>query len=215
MRQADADNEWLRGLTDTQLIAELRTKAMRNPTLMDDDELADELAMAETMAKNLGANWQAEARLFRLRSEMAFTRNKETDMADFPFTNDASQAERKMTLENDRKASSYMAHAAANAEEDRGGRYAASGSSPRVIGASPISYPTQPSTSFWSRDPVPDEPPLGYCVEDHDAVGELHEREASAAPVEATNRMDTAATAAPALSHVVTGAVAVKPRRRL
>jgi hypothetical protein len=140
-------------------------------------------------------------------------------MAHFPYQNESSQSDRRKTLENDRevRASTYLQQAQANVDEDRGGRYAATGSSPRVTGASPISYPQQPSNSPWHHDPVGDEPPLGYSVEDHDAVGERHERAGSAVPVEPTNRMDTAGTAAaaPALSHVVTGAVAVKSRRRM
>jgi hypothetical protein len=66
-----------------------------------------------------------------------------------------------------------------SADDERGGRYAASGSKATVVGAAPISYPTQPSTSPWHRDPVPDEGPLGYCVDEQEPVGELHEQAAS------------------------------------
>jgi hypothetical protein len=192
-----------------------------DPTRMTDEaldaeltEIAAKIADADANGSKIG---ELQSRLFRLRAEMAFRRGKGDEMADFPFNNDASQAERKRVLENDRKVSSYMAHATANVDEDRGGRYAATGSSPTVTGATPISYPTQPSHSPWHHDPISDEPPLGYSVEDHDAVGEQHERAGSAVPVEPTNRMDTAGTAAaaPALSHVVTGVAAVKSRRRM
>jgi hypothetical protein len=170
---------------------------MKNPTAMTTEELADELRKAETVAKNLGPNWQAQARLFRLRSEMAF--RKEADVADFPYQNESSQSERKRALENDRRVhSSYLSHAQASIDEDRGGRYAATGQPATVVGASPIRYPQQPSNSPWARDSVPDEPALGYDVNQIEPVGELHERAGSAVPVEPTNRMDTAGVGGPA-----------------
>jgi hypothetical protein len=201
MRLANADNEWL---------------AMRNPSLMDDKELADELSLAEVMARKLGGNWEAEARLFRLRAEIAFRSEEDETMIGNP-ADEISQREKRRILAEDRQVrSTYLHHAESSVDDDRGGRFVAIEKSATVVGASQISYPTQPATSPWARDVVGDEPPLGYSVEDHDAVGERHERAGSAVPVEPTNRMDTAdAAAAPALSHVVTGAVAVKPRRRL
>src|SRR5262249_10946443 len=39
----------------------------------------------------------------------------------------------------------------------------------RLIGQEPDAVPRQPPHSPWARDPVPDEPPLGYAI---DAVGE-------------------------------------------
>jgi hypothetical protein len=37
----------------------------------------------------------------------------------------------------------------------------------RVVGATPVpSYPPQPANSPWSSDPVGDEPPLGYSIDD-------------------------------------------------
>jgi hypothetical protein len=150
-----------------------------NPTRMTDSALEAELNQVAAKIADADANgWKVgelEARQFRLNAEIAFRRGKEANVADFPFNNDASQAERKRVIENDRKVSTFMAHAAANIDEDRGGRYAAVGSSPRVTGASPISYPQQPSNSPWRHDPVPMEEPLGFSVEDHDPVGEPHE----------------------------------------
>jgi hypothetical protein len=154
------------------------------------------------------------------KDEMAFRQSKEDEpMADFPFVNDASQAERKRVIENDRKASSYMAHAATNVDEDRGGRYAAIGSSPRVIGAAPVSYPTQPEGSPWHSDPVPPEMPLGFSVEDHDPVGEKHELGGDAVASAAPNSQfgldtaDVAAAAAQELKHHVDVAAAVSKSR--
>jgi hypothetical protein len=158
---------------------------MKNPTAMTTEELADELRKAEAMAKEFGGNWQAEQRLFRLRSEIAFRRSQDKEdetMIGNP-ADEISQREKRRIL---REASSYMAHAAANIDEDRGGRYAATGSSPRVIGASPISYPQQPSNSPWHHDPVPMEEPLGFSVEDHDPVGERHELARDAADTPST-----------------------------
>lgn len=189
---------------------------MKNPTAMTTEELADELSQAEVMARKLGGNWQAEQRLFRLRAEIAFRSEEEPTMIGNP-ADEISQSEKRRILAEDRQVrSTYMSHAESSIDDDRGGRFAAIEKSATIVGASQISYPQQPEGSPWARDVIGDEPPLGYSVEDHDAVGERHERGASAAPVEPTNRMDTAGTAAaPALSHVVTGAVAVKSRRRM
>jgi hypothetical protein len=170
-----------------------------NPTVMNDQQLETELSQVEAALSQLEANGgkvgELEARQFRLNAEIAFRRGKEANVADFPFNNDASQAERKRVIENDRKVSTFMAHAAANIDDDRGGRYAAVGSSPRVTGASPISYPQQPSP--WHHDPVGLEPPLGFSVEDHDPVGEPHELARDAA--------DTPSTAGEFGHHVADG----------
>jgi hypothetical protein len=48
-----------------------------------------------------------------------------------------------------------------------------------VIGATAtISYPQQTAGSPWKEEPIGQEPPLGYSVEDQEPVGELHERNA-------------------------------------
>jgi hypothetical protein len=184
---------------------------MKNPTAMTTEELADELRKAEATARELGGNWQAEARLFRLRSELAFRRGKEADVADFPFVNEASQAERGKVLENDRKVrSTYHEHAQTDPALELGGRFKKLIPT-SVTGSGPSPIPQQPSHSPWHHDPTGDEPPLGYSVEDHDAVGERHERAGSAVPVEPTNRMDTAdgGPAAEELDrHVITPPVA-------
>jgi hypothetical protein len=163
---------------------------MKNPTAMTTEELADELRRAEAMAKELGRNWQVEQRLFRLRSEIAFRRGEEPTMIANP-ADEISQREKRRILAEDRQVrTTYLHHAESSIDDDRGGRFAAIEKSATVVGASPISYPQQPSNSPWSTDPIGLEPPLGFSVEDHDPVGELHEREVSAVPVEPTNRMD-------------------------
>ena len=90
-----------------------------------------------------------------------------------------SQREKRAVMANDRKvceAATYHSVALGSVDDERGGRYASSGSKASVVGAAPISYPAQPANSPWHRDPVPDEPPLGYSVDEIEAVGEVFER---------------------------------------
>lgn len=95
--------------------------------------------------------------------------------------NPFSQKEKRAILENDRKvreSSSFHAHAIAELG-DVGGRFA-SEIRQSVTGSTPGSqYPRQPSGSPWARDECPPEPPLGYSVDEQEAVGERHEIEAS------------------------------------
>jgi hypothetical protein len=188
-----------------------------NPTRMTDEVLEAELNQVEAKIADADANGskigQLQARLFRLKSEKAFRQSKMEEPTIGNPADEISQREKRRILAEDRQVrSTYLQHAESAVDEDRGGRYAATGSSPRVIGASPISYPQQPTNSPWHHDPVGDEPSLGYSVEDHDAVGERHERAGSAVPVEPTNRMDTADGGSPAAEeldrHVITPPVA-------
>jgi hypothetical protein len=89
-----------------------------------------------------------------------------------------SQVERQRVMAEERRLRTYAAHAQANLDEDRQGRFAAL-DKPNVIGTTSISYPAQPEKSHWRRDPVPDESPLGYSVDQQEAVGEVHEVAAS------------------------------------
>jgi hypothetical protein len=94
-----------------------------------------------------------------------------------------SQRERREVLRNDRKvreAATYHSIAMAGVDDERGGRYATSGSKQTVIGASPIAYPAQPAGSPWAKEPIGTEPPLGYSVDEQDPVGEMFERAAPA-----------------------------------
>jgi hypothetical protein len=111
-------------------------------------------------------------------------RNKSQMREDEPMignpADEISQSEKRRILAEDRKArSTYFQHAQSVIDEDRGGRFSAAGSSPKVVGASSISYPAQPEGSPWRSDPVPAEMPLGYSVDEQEPVGELHERTAS------------------------------------
>jgi hypothetical protein len=100
---------------------------------------------------------------------------------------DISQAERGRVLANDRKVaeerrhSTFLDHARASADDDRGGRFALSGSSVTVIGASPShEYPQQPSTAPSNQMAMmPDESRLGYSVNDQEPTGEAFEIAAS------------------------------------
>lgn len=60
-----------------------------------------------------------------------------------------------------------------------------------------MGYPQQPEGSPWKCDPVPAEMPLDYSVEDHEPVGEIHERSGdaaeAAAAVEPSHAVPTAA----------------------
>jgi hypothetical protein len=84
------------------------------------------------------------------------------------------QRERREVLANDRRVreqqqkagSTYFQHAVNEADEPRG-RFQDAGGTTTVIGATLTpKYPELPSTSPSHRDPVPDEPPLGYAVDE-------------------------------------------------
>jgi hypothetical protein len=95
-----------------------------------------------------------------------------------------TQAEKRETIENDRKvreaakdearAGTYFAQARATLGQEVGGRYAAM-ARPVITGAGAYVVPRLPESSPWSHDPCAPEPPLGYSVEDQEPVGEAHE----------------------------------------
>jgi len=79
------------------------------------------------------------------------------------------QRERREVLNNDRlvrqrQGDTFHSRAVADAAMELGGRFA-SIAKPIVTGGGP-SYPTLPAASPWHKDPVPDEPPLGYSIEE-------------------------------------------------
>jgi len=137
------------------------------------------------------------------------TRNRA--MADFPFNNERSQAERQKVLENDRKVrSTYFQHAQTDPDLELGGRFKKL--IPSVVvgtGAGPV-YPQQPEGSPWAKEPIGTEPPLGYSVEDHEPVGELHERgDGSATTALVVEEVD------PAVRPIPAGSTSKKFRRRI
>jgi hypothetical protein len=90
---------------------------------------------------------------------------------------DILQSERRRILIEERRMRTYHGQAQASIGEDRGGRFAYSGSSTSVVGSSPISYPAQPGChSPWHYDACPPEPPLGFSVDEMEPVGEPFER---------------------------------------
>jgi hypothetical protein len=90
-----------------------------------------------------------------------------------------SQAERRRIMADERRGRTYHGVAASSVDDEKGGRYAASGSKQAIVGNSSIAYPAQPPGSPWRCDECPPEPPLGYSVDAMEAVGEPHEVEAS------------------------------------
>jgi hypothetical protein len=87
--------------------------------------------------------------------------------------------DKKEVLENDRLAT-YHALAQSSIDDERGGRYAAVRRPATFIGAGPVSYPKLPEDSPSNQMAMmPDEPPLGYSVNDQDPTGEIWEQEAS------------------------------------
>jgi hypothetical protein len=94
---------------------------------------------------------------------------------------DVALKEKKEIFENDRKVmNTYHAFAQSSVDDERGGRYAAVSRPATVIGASPVSYPKLPADSPSNQLAMsPKEEPLGYSVDDMEAVGERWEQEAS------------------------------------
>ena len=93
--------------------------------------------------------------------------------------NPATQAERRAILKNDRDATTFHRLAQIDLQLE-GGRFA------NVTGAAQtVDYPRLPNGP-WSDGPrVPDEPPLGYRVDDLEPTGEAREVAASLAVAEA------------------------------
>src|SRR5437588_10372616 len=97
--------------------------------------------------------------------------NEQMTDATKPFNNNASMREKEQVLRD-----TMHNRAQAKANEIRG-RFAAHERS-NIVGSTPsvVEYPAGPN---WACDPVPQEPSLGFSVEDHEAVGEAHELLAS------------------------------------
>jgi hypothetical protein len=92
---------------------------------------------------------------------------------------DIPQSERRRILAEERRLRTYHGQAQASIDDERGGRFAYSGNTTTVTGASPVSYPAQPAGSPWHHDPIGTEPPLGYSVDEQEPVGEPFEVAAS------------------------------------
>jgi hypothetical protein len=95
------------------------------------------------------------------------------------YRNDTSQRERAELLRNDLRANTFAGRAQAEADEIQG-RWAQEHKA-TVIGAGPVQYPM--AAPNWSVDPVGPEPSLGFSVDQHEAVGEYREVQASPEPI--------------------------------
>jgi hypothetical protein len=85
---------------------------------------------------------------------------------------ESSQSEKRRVLANDqsvrdqRQASTYHAFGMIDADEPRG-RFQNMSGTMTVIGATPVpQYPRLPESSPWHSDPVPNEEPLGFRVDE-------------------------------------------------
>ena len=89
----------------------------------------------------------------------------------------------RATLENDRKVregSNYHSLARSGADDERGGRFASVNKASVSRTEAATLYPGRPATSQWGGvDPIPDEPPLGYEIDQQEATGEIFEQEQS------------------------------------
>jgi hypothetical protein len=84
-----------------------------------------------------------------------------------PYSNEASQGERREALQNDRaQGTTYVARAIAERGEELGGRFAHLGREQQVVGQGPSVYPRPPTGPWAGPDPSGDEPPLGFSVDD-------------------------------------------------
>ena len=99
---------------------------------------------------------------------------------------DISMEEKKRIIREEAqqpKGFTYHSHTVADAATPRG-RYAAVEAA-TVVGAGAPQYPRQPVDSAFANDPVPDEPPLGYAIDEQEPVGETFEIERSLGAVAA------------------------------
>jgi hypothetical protein len=69
---------------------------------------------------------------------------------------------------HEQQGSTFHQHGVTAADDESGGRFAKQeGARPQVIGTDPIpKYPQLPSGPWSGDDPVPDEPPLGYRIDE-------------------------------------------------
>jgi hypothetical protein len=92
------------------------------------------------------------------------------------YHNEASQKQRADVLKNDRN-NTLQFRTSADLGLENTGRFAKPFA---VTGTEPSAqYPRLPPSSPWHDVVVPDEPPLGFSVEDHEPCGEYGEVQAS------------------------------------
>jgi hypothetical protein len=100
-------------------------------------------------------------------------------MTSQPFNNDTTPDERLQVHKDSMPKTTFSTFAEAFADEDRGGRFKPEQAT-HVIGTTPIpKYPELPASSPSHHDVVPDEPPLGFSVDEMTPVGSQQEIQAS------------------------------------
>src|SRR5262249_49720888 len=97
-----------------------------------------------------------------------------------------SQAERRRILAEDRRRSTYHAHAN-DVEVEMGGRFAKLRTTQVTGSGAVVAYPKLPNGPWGEGPQVGDEPPLGCDVNAVEPVGEVHERKSS--PVASVPRL--------------------------
>ena len=106
------------------------------------------------------------------------------------------QRERERVLHNDElvreQAGTFMSHT----HSDVGGRFSAVGAQ-TVVGAEPIT--NYPAAAAHQRDPMPDEPPLGYRIDELEPMSPLAQAdpELTHSPVQATGEPTSGAPSTP------------------
>jgi hypothetical protein len=97
--------------------------------------------------------------------------------------------ERAEVMRSDQKAReqqqapTMLDHARAAAFDELGGRFANARGNQQIVGVDgPPCYPQLPSGPWSGSDPVPDEAPLGFAIDQMTPVGEAHEVAASISP---------------------------------
>ena len=125
---------------------------------------------------------------------------------------EVSQAERKRAMENDRKViATYHSFAAGEISEDRGGRFATL-EKPTITGATLGSaFPQLPADNPFAKNELPDEPLIDGRGEGVTTGYEIDRLDASTVAAST----EEAASDAPKSSHVITGRVARKFKRRV
>ena len=79
------------------------------------------------------------------------------------------------------KPTTFHQIAQAEALDDRGGRFAVL-DKPAVTGSSPTPSVPAMDSGPWARSELPDEPPIGYSVDEQEPTGEMFEQAASKEP---------------------------------
>jgi len=74
---------------------------------------------------------------------------------------EVSQAEKRRIIRE--QAATMFQHAQSHANDEAGGRFASVNAAAVVLSEPAVRYP---AASAHQRDPVPTEPPLGYCVDE-------------------------------------------------